>query len=74
MSRFGLIVLGVLACAAVEAQPASLGLFEGQSDVGAVMQPGTAEFDGEAKSYTVSGSGENMWGSKDEFHFVWKQV
>ncbi len=77
MLRFGLAALvGLLACAGIEAQDASasLGLFEGQSDVGKVLHPGSAEYDAATKSYTVSGSGDNMWFANDEFHFVWKKV
>src|SRR5260370_12503036 len=51
-----------------------LGLFEGQSDVGKVNQPGSAVYDGEKEEYTVAGSGTNMWGDHDEFHFVWKRL
>jgi hypothetical protein len=77
MFRFvSLTVLTMLACVRMPAgndQPA-LGLFEGQSDVGKVSQPGSAEYDSGAGTYTISGSGENMWSSKDDFHFVWKKV
>jgi TolB protein len=66
----------LLACAGAEGQDASsrLGLFESQSDVGNVLHAGSAEFDANTKAYTVSGSGENMWFAKDEFHFVWKKI
>jgi hypothetical protein len=50
------------------------GIFEGNGDVGAVLHPGSVSYDSAAKSYTVSGSGENMWFAKDELHFVWKKV
>lgn len=54
--------------------PASLGVFEDQSDVGDVLHAGSATYDSDTKTYTVSGSGENMWAAKDEFHFVWKKI
>src|SRR5687767_1101284 len=53
---------------------AQVGVFEGHNDVGTVLHPGSAEFDAASKSYTVSGSGENMWAAKDAFHFVWKKM
>ncbi len=53
---------------------APIGIFEDHADVGTVLHPGSAAFDGSAKSYTLSGSGENMWAAKDAFHFVWKKV
>jgi TolB protein len=51
-----------------------IGIFEGSCDVGKVGYPGEARFDTIKKSYTVTGSGSNMWSNKDEFHFVWKKV
>jgi len=53
---------------------ASLGIFEGQSDVGTVLHPGGAVYDPSQKTYTLTGSGENMWLTKDAFHFLWKKA
>ncbi len=49
-------------------------IFEGQQDVGTVLHPGSAQYDSASGTYTVSGSGENMWFSTDDFHFVWAKV
>jgi len=69
-------LFGVLACALSTAHgaPASLGIFEQESDVGNVLHPGSAEYDPGTNTYVVTGSGENMWFATDEFHFVWKTV
>ena len=56
------------------AQPTSIGMFDGHSDVGKVLHAGAAQYDGAKHSYTVTGSGENIWVSPDAFHFVWKKV
>jgi Tol biopolymer transport system component len=53
---------------------AGIGLFEGQSGVGKVLHAGSVEFDAAKQTYTISGSGENMWAAADGFHFVWKRV
>lgn len=53
---------------------ASLGLFESHVDVGAVLHRGTVEYDTAKKTYTISGSGENMWLAADAFQFVWKKM
>jgi TolB protein len=53
---------------------ASLGIFGGNGDVGTVLHAGSAEYDPHANSYTVTGSGENMWFGNDAFQFVWKKV
>ncbi|HZQ96728.1 MAG TPA: hypothetical protein VFA67_17080 [Candidatus Sulfotelmatobacter sp.] len=53
---------------------ASLGIFEDHVDVGTVLHPGSVVYDRAKRSYTVSGSGENMWFAADAFQFVWKKV
>ena len=52
----------------------ALGVFEGQTDVGAVVPAGRAAFDAGRGVYTVDASGANMWSTVDGFHFVWKKV
>lgn len=54
--------------------PALMGIFENAGDVGNVLHPGSTRFDPAAKTYTLTGSGENMWFGKDEFQFVWKRT
>ena len=51
-----------------------IGLFEGHGDVGAVLHAGSVEYDAAKRSYTISGSGENMWFARDGFQFAWKKV
>ena len=52
----------------------ALGVFEGQTDVGAVVPPGAAKLDAGSGVYTVTASGANLWSTVDAFHFVWKKV
>ncbi len=66
-------VIVALGSAANASEP-PLGLFTHHADVGTVLHPGRATFDSAAKTYTVTGSGENMWFAKDAFQFVWKAV
>ncbi|MBI1760829.1 MAG: TolB family protein [Acidobacteria bacterium] len=54
--------------------PTPIGSFDNHSDVGAVQKPGSAEYDAMAKTYTITGGGENMWAATDGFHFVWKRL
>jgi len=51
-----------------------VGLFEGHGDVGAVLHGGSVEYDAAQHSYTIAGSGENMWFRRDGFQFAWKKV
>jgi TolB protein len=52
----------------------SLGLFEGQGEVGKPSKAGAVAFDAAAQAYEVAGGGANMWGTNDDFHFVWKRL
>jgi TolB protein len=60
----------------LSAQPAanSLGVFEGQSDVGSVLPPGTLAYDSATGVYTITAAGVNLWGTTDGFHFAWKKL
>jgi TolB protein len=51
-----------------------VGVFEGHTDVGKVRRPGAATYDPAAQAYEVAGSGRNMWGNRDAFHFVWTRL
>jgi TolB protein len=53
---------------------APLVIFESHGDVGTVLHPGSVEYDAAKRSYTIAGSGENMWSGSDAFQFVWKKV
>ncbi len=56
-----------------QARP-QLGPFEGYGDVGTVLHPGSASYDEAKKTFTVTGSGENMWFASDAFQFVWQKI
>jgi hypothetical protein len=73
---FVLVELSVLLSQSlVQAQTvAPVGIFENHGDVGTVLHPGSVEYDSAHKTYTISGSGENMWSTADAFQFVWKKM
>jgi sugar phosphate isomerase/epimerase len=48
--------------------------FTEAGDIGTVSHPGSYSFDTESGAYTLTGSGENLWGPKDACYFVWKKV
>ena len=52
----------------------NLGIFEGNSDIGNVKIAGSVKFDSTNNSYTISGSGSNMWFNIDELHYAWKKT
>ena len=56
------------------AQGPALGDFEGHGDVGAPKRAGSALYDAAKQEYTLSASGVNMWGQRDELHFAWRRM
>jgi TolB protein len=62
------------ATAPLQGGVAPIGIFENHEDVGIVLHPGSVEYDASKPSYTVAGSGDNMWSTKDAFHYVWKKA
>ena len=79
VARFSLILFiaatfSLARGASAQSDTATVGVFEGHGDVGTVLHPGSVEFDANKKSYTVAGSGENMWAMQDAFQFAGKKV
>jgi hypothetical protein len=51
-----------------------LGIFDGHSDIGGAVVPGSATYDPATRQYTLRSAGYNIWYSRDEFEFVWKKM
>jgi hypothetical protein len=70
------IVPGVRMASAQASGSAPLGIFSGNGDVGvpSTIGSGSATYDAKIATYTISGGGENMWGTTDHFHYVWKKM
>ena len=71
------LCLGLMLCAMpLRAQSISgpVGLFEGQTDVGNIVPPGTGIYDPAAKTYTITSAGANTWYRVDGAHFLWKKM
>jgi hypothetical protein len=70
-----LFVSGVSTNRAAMPETASpVGVFQSHGDVGKVLHAGSVQYDAGKKSYTIAGSGENMWLDNDAFQFVWKEM
>lgn len=76
--KLAAIAFCALASSAALAAQASaagpLGIFAGQQDVGTILHPGSAAYDAATGTYTLTGSGDNIWWAEDDFHYVWKKV
>ena len=51
-----------------------LGAFEGQSEVGPVKLKGDVQYNTKTGKYIISGSGSDVFFTKDELHYVWKKI
>ena len=51
-----------------------VGVFDGQSDIGSALVPGSASYDSGSNAYTIHSAGYNVWYNRDEFRFLWKRM
>jgi TolB protein len=75
LTPVALLAAALFASPAIHAQAgAPLGVFQDHADVGTVLHPGAAKYDASTGTYTITGSGENMWFGVDDFQYVWKKM
>ena len=51
-----------------------IGIFDGQSDIGSALVPGSATYDAVTSQYTINSAGYNVWYTRDEFRYLWKKM
>ena len=51
-----------------------IGIFEGQSDIGSALVPGSASYESGTGQYTINSAGYNVWYTRDEFRYLWKKM
>lgn len=64
------LVYSSTSCVSAQAK----GSFTNNSDVGAVLHPGSASFNAATGTYELSGAGSNIWFNHDEFQYCWKKM
>ena len=64
----------VLATPLLAQETNNLGIFEGATDVGTVAKKGSVVFNSARGEYRVTGGGDNMWGARDDFYFLWRKL
>lgn len=67
-------LLAALAASADAPSSGSIGVFADHTDIGAVGRPGTVVYDPVWRTYTVTGSGVDMWDRSDMMSFGWKRA
>jgi len=68
-----LVLLGLLAASA-SGQTRQLGTFTDSIDVGAPPLKGATEFDPSTRQYKITGTGTDIWGKADQFHYLWREM
>ncbi len=59
---------------AADKKKQAVGIFERATDIGEEILQGSSSYDPLKKQYTVKGGGADIWGSGDDFHFLWRKV
>jgi hypothetical protein len=68
------LLLMCLLAAPAFAQSGKLGPFTNSGDIGDPPIKGSAEFDTATGQYKITGSGTDIWGKADQFHYVWREM
>ena len=68
------LLLICLLGAAVLPQAGTLGAFTRSGDVGPSPLEGAASFDASTGRYSVTGTGTDIWGRGDEFHYLSREI
>ncbi len=68
-------ILLVIACNSAFAQTDAIGVFDHHEDIGHPKNAGSAQYDKvNLHTYTLTGSGYNIWFNRDEFQYVYKKI
>ena len=51
-----------------------IGIFQGESDIGAAVVPGSSSFQAATGQYTITSAGYNIWYTRDEFRYLWTKA
>jgi hypothetical protein len=67
-------ILFVGLCNSALAQDAAVGLFDNHGDIGHPKNAGSSQYDKVTHTYTLRGSGYNIWFNRDEFQYLYKKI
>lgn len=68
------IILFMALCVMVLPGYAQIGIFQTGTDIGTPGAAGSAVYDVADKMYTVTGSGADIWGTADNFYYLYNEV
>lgn len=52
----------------------TVGIFQNNKDIGNPKLAGSATYDPETQTYTLTGAGYNIWFERDEFHYLYNEL
>src|SRR5690606_33192854 len=68
------LLLSCVLVSSMAAQSGSRGIFNGSNDIGAPPLTGGSEFNAATSEYRVTGTGTDIWGASDQFHYLWREI
>lgn len=68
------LFLAILLAVTAPAESGKYGSFTNSDDIGAPPLKGAVEFDPSTGQYKITGSGSDIWGKADQFHYVWREM
>jgi len=68
-----LIIMGIFFVSPIFAQQ-TIGIFQNNKDIGNPKLAGSAIYDAETQTYTLTGAGYNIWFERDEFHYLYNEL
>jgi hypothetical protein len=72
--KFLLLVCLVISVHSAICQQNSFGDFTNSADIGKPKNAGSSSYDPETKTYTITGSGYNIWFNRDEFQYLYNKM
>jgi TolB protein len=61
-------------CLTAFSQSGPVGIFDHQQDIGYIKKAGSSTYDEATQTYTIKGSGANIWFNEDQFHYTYKKM
>jgi len=74
MIKVSFFILFTFLAGMAMAQQDKIGIFDKHQDIGNPENSGSASFDPTTQTYTLTGSGYNIWFERDEFHYLYNEI
>jgi TolB protein len=72
--KFTILIISLFIGTGAFAQTDTLGLFSSHMDIGNPENKGAAQYDKVTHTYTLKGSGYNIWFNRDEFQYLFRKI